>query len=135
MTYTLSVHPELLAICRLPAESKCPEWAKSGGFWAVVHTDDELSVVCKDKVVPQEITAERNWRALKVQGKLDFSLVGVLAEFSSVLAEAGISIFVISTYDTDYLLIKESKLADAFSALQKAGHGVVLGDTGQTPVS
>ena len=134
MAYTLSVHPELLAICRLPAGSAFPEWASGGGFWAVVRTDDELSVVCRDEAVPQEVTAERKWRALKVQGTLDFSLVGVLAEFSTVLANAGISIFVISTYDTDYILIKEDKLADAFSALQKAGHGVVLGDTGQTPV-
>jgi hypothetical protein len=91
-------------------------------------------VVCKDAVVPPDVTAERRWRALKVQGTLNFSLVGVLASLADVLAKAGISIFVISTYDTDYLLIKEEKLADAFNALQGAGHGVILGDTGPSSI-
>jgi hypothetical protein len=134
MNYTLVVHPGLLAICRLPADAAIPEWANGGGLWAAVRTEDELSVVCKDAVVPPDVTAERRWRALKVQGTLNFSLVGVLASLADVLAKAGISIFVISTYDTDYLLIKEEKLADAFNALQGAGHGVILGDTGPSSI-
>ena len=81
-------------------------------------------MVCEEASVPENIPAERGWRALKVQGPLAFSMVGVLAELSSLLAGAGVSIFVLSTFDTDYLLVKEEKLEAAVRALIEAGHQV-----------
>lgn len=119
--YTLRLLPHMLAVCRLAAQAAFPEWAQ-GELVALVRTADELSVVCAAAAVPVDVLAEPGWRALCVQGPLDFSLVGVLAELSKVLAAAEVSIFAISTYETDYLLVKEVTLAQAVLALQKAGH-------------
>ncbi len=119
---TLELLPDRLMVCRLPAEATVPEWAQSGSFFALVRTDDELSVVCMDGDVPEGIPVERNWRALKVAGPLEFSMVGVLASLAKPLSRAGVSIFVISTYDTDYVLVKEHTLTNTLSALQLAGH-------------
>jgi uncharacterized protein len=112
---------EHFAVCRLPAESAFPEWAMPGDLLALVRTRDELSVVCAERFVPPEVKAERGWRALQVQGPLDFSMVGVLAAITLPLARAGVSIFSISTYETDYLLVKENHLERAEQALTQAG--------------
>jgi hypothetical protein len=88
---------------------------------AFIRTRDELTVVCVERLVPPEVIAERGWRALQVQGPLDFALVGVLAAITVPLAEAGVSIFAISTYDTDYILVKEEALERAIQALGQAG--------------
>ncbi len=117
----LVILPGRLAVCRLPAEAPFPEWAVPGDLLALVRTPDELSVVCQERLVPPEIKAERGWRLLQVQGPLDFSLVGVLAAIVTPLAEAGISIFALSTYETDYVLVKESLLERAIQALTQAG--------------
>jgi len=124
MGLTLSVLPEILAVCRLPAEGIIPPWAIGENLFALVRTKDEMSIVCLEANVPQDVQSERDWRALKVQGPLDFSLVGILADFASILAEVQISIFAISTYDTDYLLVKENQLGDSLEALRQAGHEI-----------
>ncbi|MBU1660753.1 MAG: ACT domain-containing protein, partial [Chloroflexi bacterium] len=111
MNFTLTLLPDHLAICQLPADAPFPPWARGENLFALVRTADELSVVCDDANLPEGIRTERGWRALKVHGPLDFSLVGVLAELATVLADAGVSIFAISTFDTDYLLVKGNKLA------------------------
>ncbi|MFZ6030862.1 MAG: ACT domain-containing protein [Chloroflexota bacterium] len=121
--YTLALLSDTLAVCRLEAQAPFPEWAQ-GELVALMRSVDELSVVCTAGAVPAGVQAEPDWRALRVQGPLDFSLVGVLAELSNVLADAGVSIFAISTYDTDYLLVKASTLEKAVRALQAAGHVV-----------
>ncbi len=119
---TLTLLPDHLAICQLPADAPFPAWARSDALLALVRTADELSVVCDDANVPEGIRAERGWHALKVEGPLDFSLVGVLADLAGILADAGVSIFAISTFDTDYLLVKSNDVKQAMEALQQAGH-------------
>jgi uncharacterized protein len=111
-----------LAVCRLSAEAQIPDWAYPGGeLLAIVRTRDELSVVCEQRFVPPQIKAERDWRALKVQGPLDFSQVGVLAALALPLAQAGVSIFAISTFDTDYVLVKDQVLGQAVQILRQSG--------------
>lgn len=117
----LFVLPERLAVCRLTAEAPFPDWARPGTLLALVQTSDELSVVCTERFVPPDVRAERGWRALQVQGPLEFTMTGVLASIAVPLARAGISIFVISTFDTDYILVKEDALDRGVSALEQAG--------------
>ena len=119
---TLCVLPGTYAVCRLDSGASVPEWATSGDFFSVTRTADELSVVCEQSVVPEGVECEGDWRCLKVQGPLDFGLTGVLASLSLPLAEASISIFVISTYDTDYLMVKSADLERAIVELSMAGH-------------
>ncbi len=121
---TLSFVPGVLAVCRLDPTSPVPGWATSDGFTAIVRTVDELSIVCAEQAVPLDATCQRGWRGLKVVGPLDFALTGVLASLATPLAEAGVSIFVVSTYDTDYLLIREEQLGTAVDALRRAGFAI-----------
>ena len=121
---TLSVLAEPLAIARLEPAAPVPDWAGSGELCSVTRTADELSVVCGDAAVPAGAPAQRGWRALKVHGPLDFSLTGVLAALSAPLAHASIPIFALSTYDTDYVLVRDEDLQRACEALEHAGHTV-----------
>jgi hypothetical protein len=113
--------PERLAVCRLAADTPFPDWARPGDLLALVQTRDELSVVCAERFVPPEVRTERGWRALQVQGPLDFAMTGVLVSITIPLARAGVSIFALSTYDTDYVLVKENSLERALHALSQAG--------------
>ena len=102
-----------------------PDWAVEGGFFSVTRTDDELSMVCPEEVVPDEARSEEGWRALKLEGPFEFSEVGVLASVAAPLAEAGVRIFAVSTFDTDYVLVKEEQLSPAVAALRGRGHEVL----------
>ena len=126
MAFELSVLPEELAVCRLPGGGGLPDWLGVGGLASVTWTPDETSVVCPAALVPFGILAEKGWRALKVAGPLDFSLTGALVSLAEPLSAVGISIFSISTYDTDYLLVKSERLAEAIDSLEQAGHVVRL---------
>jgi hypothetical protein len=121
---SLVILRDLFAVCRLRADENIPDWALSGSFCSLTRTADELSIVCPQELVPEEVEAVRGWKSLKVEGKLDFNLVGILSSLTSSLAEVGISIFTISTYDTDYLFVKERDLDRGVAALRKAGHHV-----------
>jgi hypothetical protein len=132
MTLRLRVVPGTLAICRLGAREAVPAWA-SGSLLSVTRTPDELSVVCDQGVVPEGVRAERGWRALAVEGPLDFALTGVLAGLAAPLAAAGISIFAISTFDTDWLLVRDHQLAAACEALRAAGHATEPSSLPQPP--
>ncbi len=121
---TLIVLNDLFAICRLDGDSSIPTWAIAGDFFSITRTGDELSIVCLHEAVPEDIVCERNWRCLRVAGTMPFSVVGVLASLTVPLAEVGISVFAISTFDTDYLLVKENDLAVALDALRRYGHEV-----------
>lgn len=121
---TIAVYPDRYAICRLEAESPVPVWAGGSGFLSVTRTQNELSVVCKEAVVPEGVHAERNRRLMQIEGPLAFTLAGVLASVAAPLANAGISIFAVSTYDTDYLLVSEQDLQQAIQALEAAGHAI-----------
>ncbi len=111
------------AVCRLARDAEVPAWA-SGSFVSVTRTPDELSISCAEETVPDGVTAERGWRCLKVEGPLDLALTGIASALTVPLAEAGVSVSVIATYDTDYMLVKADRLADAVAALERAGHTV-----------
>lgn len=96
--------------------------ATESHFWSITKTAEELSVLCEEKFVPQQIKQEPGWRCIKVNGPLDFGLTGILSSLAGALAKAGISIFAVSTYDTDYLLVKQENLELAVGALKDAGH-------------
>jgi uncharacterized protein len=120
MTIRLRALPGTLAICRLGPDEAIPAWA-SGSLVSITRTADELSVVCDEAAVPGEVRAERGWRALQVEGPLDFALTGVLAALTTPLAGAAIPIFAVSTFDTDYLLVRAQDLSPATSALRESG--------------
>src|SRR6476661_4965701 len=96
----LSIVEGVFAVCRLGPDERVPEWALRGGFFSVTRTADELSVVCEDGRVPDGVVAERGWRCLKTQGPFSFALTGILASLLVPLADAGVGIFALSTYDT-----------------------------------
>jgi hypothetical protein len=122
------VLPGALAVCRLPPDAALPGWALSGALNSVTRTAGELSVVCAEAAVPDRVQCERGWRALGIVGPLDFGLTGILAALTAPLAAAGISIFALSTYDTDYVLVREYALAAAVAVLRQAGMTVQEGE-------
>lgn len=124
MALTLTVLPQPLAVCRLAADAALPEWAISQGWFCIMRTADELSVVCGQQQVPAGIKAEFGWRALKFEGPFDFSLTGILLAVADPLAQAGISIFALSSYDTDYVLVRGAQFEAAIVVLQQAGHQI-----------
>lgn len=112
------------AVCRLEKDAPLPDWGRQGQFYALARTPDELTIVCEERFVPPGVHCERGWSCLGVAGPLDFSLVGILAALSASLARAGVSLFAVSTFDTDYLLVKSKDLEKALVALSAAGHSI-----------
>lgn len=122
---TLDVLPERFAVVRLAADAALPKWAQgAGALVSVTRTADELSIVCPEAAVPSDLPAQRGFRGLRVRGPLAFSAVGVLASLAGPLAAAGVSLFALSTYDTDYLLVRAADLERAVAALAGAGHAL-----------
>ena len=122
----LEIFPEKYLVCRMEASTQAANiWLPMDGFWSLTRTDDEVSLVMAEgNAVPVGANIERNWRLLRVAGTLDFSLVGIIAKLSRVLADANVSIFTLSTYDTDYLMLKSDQLSKAVAALTNAGYPV-----------
>jgi hypothetical protein len=121
----LELLADTLAVCRLAADAPVPTWAVAPGrFVTISRTADELSITAPQASVPSAIQCERNYRALRVKGPLPLNLIGILAAIAEPLAEAGVSIFAISTFDTDYVLVKARDLETAVTALEHAGHKV-----------
>ena len=121
----LEVLPDTLAICRLPPDATLPAWATGGAaFLTISRTAEELSITAVQRVVPAGTRCERDYRALRVRGTLPPDLVGILLSIAEPLARAGLAIFAISTYDTDYVLVKARDLPAALEALRAAGHDV-----------
>ena len=123
-TFVLSLLSETFAICRLAPDAAVPEWATQGQFFSITRTIDELSVIAEMALVPQRLRTAVSWRVMKVHGPFDFSEVGILASLAEPLAAAGVSVFTISTFDTDYLLVQSSQLRDAVAGLRNAAHTV-----------
>lgn len=119
---TMTLLRSKLGAARLSKDEAIPQWAAKGEFFSITKTAEELSIVCPQELIPEGIKCERDWKALKVEGPLDFSLIGILSKISSALAVAGISIFAVSTYDTDYILVKEEKIESAIETLIKEGY-------------
>jgi hypothetical protein len=113
---------EPLAVCRLEPRAGLPSWGDPTTFLSCTWTASELSVVAPERVVPEGVRCERGWRALRVCGPLDFSQVGVLASLVVPLAERAVSVFVVSTFETDYLLVRDRQLDAAIEVLLEAGH-------------
>jgi hypothetical protein len=124
----LELLPDTLAICRLPADASVPAWASSPApFLTVSRTADELSITALQSRVPDGVRCERDYQAIRVKGTLPPDLVGILLSIAEPLANARLSIFAISTYDTDYVLLKMRDLSAALAALRKAGHQISRG--------
>jgi uncharacterized protein len=123
----LRLLPHDLAVVRLAPEAELPGTVLGGPFVSITRTGDELSVVCADRDAPSGGTVERGWSCLQVVGPLDLSLTGVLASLAKPLADAEVSVLVISTYDTDHLLVRSELLRAAVAALERAGHTVSYG--------
>jgi uncharacterized protein len=118
----LIASPERFAVCRLDAAAAVPDWSMGGSFWCVTRTHGELAVVCEAARVPPGIQVEAPWRLLELEGPIPFTTIGVIASLATPLAAAGVSIFVLSTFDTDYLLLREAVSERGFAALRAAGH-------------
>ena len=116
-----------MSVCCLDGASEVPGWASKSDFFSVTRTSGEVSVVCPDGVVPEGVRSEGGWRVLKLEGPFEFSEVGVLLSVAAPLAEGGVGIFAVSTFDTDYVLVKEEQLRSAVAALRGRGHEVAGG--------
>lgn len=117
----LQILPQNLTVCKV---ERLDGFAMSGLYF-IGHTDSELSLVCETNKTPAlTLAREDGWRALRVVGTLDFSLTGILSKIATVLADAKIGIFAVSTYDTDYILVKQQNLDPAVEALKRAGYYV-----------
>ena len=113
----LSILPEKLGICHFNKNSLIPDWAKEISFCSITRTKDELSIVCPQDKIPGGVLFERDWRAFKLESIGDIYSVGIIASLSKPLAENGISIFDISTYETNYFLVEEKNLVRAAEIL------------------
>ena len=137
---TVAVLAEPLSVCRLGADAELPDWAThAGSFCSITRTADELSVICATALIPDSRAAdeesaiearEDGWRAIKLVGPFALTEVGVLFRIAAPLAVAGISILAVGTFDTDYVLVKATSLADAVAELRKAGHRVAGSEPG-----
>ena len=117
----LSVLPLKFAIVRLKHTDPLPDCHTLGKFWSITHTEEEISLIIQESQVKSEWIAEMGWRILKVKGPLYFSLTGIIASLALPLAEAKISIFAVSTYDTDFIMIKEIQMDSAIHVLKEQG--------------
>ena len=121
----LTVLADEFSVWRLSANAPLPS-IESGNFVSITRTSDELSVVLPSTDAPAGARAETGWRCLRVEGPLPFEMTGVLASLSAPLAKAKVPIFVVSTYDTDYLLVKAADLERASATLRDEGHVVAI---------
>lgn len=117
-----SVLPGTFAVVRLPPDAEVPQAALVPPFHSVTRTPDELSLVCPDHAVPEGARAEAGWAVLVLAGPFPFELTGILSSVLAPLAAAGVGIFAMSTFDTDYVLVKRERLDEAVAALVAAGH-------------
>ena len=115
---------DIFAILRLDPDDAVPDWVYDSPFWSVTRSDSELSIVCSEEDLPDETRAERGWCALELIGPLDFTLTGVVASLVSPLADDEVPIFVLSTFETDYLLVREADFPRAVASLRAAGHSI-----------
>ena len=124
MPLVIQVLPGEFAIARLAADAPLPTWADSRVFSAAVRTGDELSLLCPAAQVPGDVKAERGWRLMKLRGPFSFTETGILSSVLDPLAFSRISILALSTFDTDYVLVKATELDAAIRTLRNADHTV-----------
>ncbi len=113
------------AIAKFPPDAAIPAWANGSSFFSITRTLDELSIVAVETSVPPELDAARGWRMFKVNGPFSFDEIGVVAALANPLARVGVAIVVISTFDTDYLLVQQEEVPVAIETLEHAGHTIL----------
>jgi uncharacterized protein len=118
---TLILQKETMAVCRLSPEEEVPAWVLKEPFYCVTHTADELSIILPQSKLPVDWKAERDWRIFKILGPLDFNLIGILASIANPLALASIPINALSTYDTDYVMVRTWELEQTCKVLEFEG--------------
>ena len=119
---TITLLDDSFVICRLSSGATVSAQSSTNRFYSITRTDEEISVVCTTEDAPDEAKCDYGWRCFKVKGPLDFSLIGIIAAIATTLSRAGVSIFTISTFNTDYFLVKDDNLEIAIKALEDAGH-------------
>lgn len=112
------------AVCQIKDTENILNCFDEKDFFSITKTEDEISVVMLQDKISSDVKVEKDWRILKVEGTLDFSLIGILAKISGILAKNSISIFVISTFNTDYILVKEEKVEKAILVLSEEGYEI-----------
>lgn len=120
----LSLLKDVYGICKLPGDSPIPDWTQKGSWYSITQTEKELTIVCPQGVIPARVEYDGNWRGFRIDGSFDFSQIGVISSIAGPLAKAHISIYVISTYDTDYFLVKEANVEQAVTVLTDEGHSI-----------
>jgi uncharacterized protein len=126
MTFILTVLKQKYSIYKFKKGSVLPEWVYSSEFCSVTRTNEEISVVTvQTDNLSDWVAFSKDWRIFKIEGPLDFSLIGVIADISAILKEAKVSVFVISTYDTDYILIKDTDLNASITSLQNKAYNIL----------
>lgn len=118
----LRLLPDAFVVAQIPATEPFPDWGCTGGFSSVTRTPEEWSVVCETSFLPDGIRAETDWRIIQIEAVLDFALTGILSSLLAPLAAAGIPVFVLSTYNTDYVMVRSRHLAGAVFSLSEAGY-------------
>lgn len=121
---SLVVMKDTFSLCRLPPETAIPAWAVQSKWHSLTRTHDELSIACPSACVPEGVICEKDWRCIQVGGPLGFTLVGILASLVTPLAAVNVSIFSISTFDTDYIFVKSRDLELAIQTLSREGHWI-----------
>jgi len=124
-TLTMKLLKGKYGVCRLDKNDLIPEWTQNSDFISITRTLDELSIVCAEESIPDYVKCEKDWKILKIEGPLDFSLIGILASISTILAKKRISIFAVSTYDTDYVLVKNKDIDRAVAVLVNEGYVIM----------
>ncbi len=124
MILNLSLLEEIYGICTLPATAPIPEWALKESLVSITRTKKELTIVYRQDMIPSKCQCDLNWRCFRVDGTFDLNQIGVISSISAPLAQNGISIYVISTYDTDYFLVQQENLEQTISVLSDSGHSI-----------
>jgi hypothetical protein len=127
MKLKLQILKDRYAIFRFEPDSEIPDWIKNSDFYSFSKTKNELSVVGRNPERPfEELNVNQDWRILKIPGPLNFSLTGIIAEISGILGKSNIPVFIISTYDTDYFMVKDQDLAKSIDSLEAFGHEITF---------
>lgn len=124
MSQTLIVEPGEYAVCQLDPGEPLPSWLPAAPFWTATRAGDEMSIICSAEAVPPYSSHESGWRLLRLMGPFPFDLTGILASVLAPLAAVDVGMLAISTFNTDYVLVKHTRLAAAIDALRAAGHTV-----------
>lgn len=121
---TLELMSARYAVCRLPPDAALPSWASGGELVSVTRTEHELSIVAPDDQVPPNVEANRPWAGYRIAGVLDFSEIGIISEITQVLSKALIPVFVVSTFETDYIFVPWPHASGAAEELSRAGYSI-----------